>query len=176
MQVTQGWQTFQWLRFTLLSYPTATLIRLQIDEFSDSTLCVGISIGQPNCTTYGLLTRFGEGLIAQSYTCTRRIRRHSLACMRAKHIEDCRVGIEEWLVKKLRLRKDFGSVNYQIHQPVFQSHHHPQREARTTPIMEPSVIKPTNMTSCSRQVHQPQNNHGQTDHGLKKINHGKVFG
>ena len=35
---------------------------------------------------------------------------------------------EEWLVHNFGLRKDFGSVNSQIHQPVFQSHHHPQRE------------------------------------------------
>ena len=48
MQVTQGWQTFRWLRFTLLSFPAATLIRLQIDEFSDSTLCVGISNPDPS--------------------------------------------------------------------------------------------------------------------------------
>ena len=40
----------------------------------------------------------------------------------------CKVGTEEWLVHNFGLRKDFGSVNSQIHQPVFQSHHHPQRE------------------------------------------------
>ena len=73
-------------------------------------------------------------------------------------------------------RKDFGSVNFQIHQPVFQSHRHPQREARTTSILEPSVVKPTNVTNCPRQVHQPQHNHGQTDHGLKQINQCKVIG
>ena len=32
------------------------------------------------------------------------------------------------------------------------------------------------MTNCSRKVHQPPHNHGQTDHGLKQINHGKVIG
>ena len=90
-----------------------------------------------------------------------------------QHIEDCKVGIEEWLMQNFGLRKDFGSENYQIHQLVLQSHPLPQREARTS-IVEPSVIKPTNVTNCPRQVHQPQHNHGQT--GLKKINHVEVVG
>ena len=34
-----------------------------------------------------------------------------------KHIEDCEVGLGAWLVQNLRLRKDFDSVNYQIHAP-----------------------------------------------------------
>ena len=34
----------------------------------------------------------------------------------------------------------------------------------------------TNVTNCHGQVHQPQHNHGRTDHGLKKINHGNVIG
>ena len=32
----------------------------------------------------------------------------------AKHIEDCKVGIEELLVQNFGQRKDFGSFNYQI--------------------------------------------------------------
>ena len=90
----------------------------------------------------------------------------------ANLIEVQKVGTEELVVQ----RKSFRSVNYQIHQPVFRSHHHPQREARTTSILELSVVKPTNVTNCPRQVHQPQHNHGQTDHGLKQINQIKVIG
>ena len=39
-----------------------------------------------------------------------------------------------------------------------------------------TVTEPTNMTNCPKQVHQPQHNHGRTDHCLKQINHGKVIG
>ena len=42
--------------------------------------------------------------------------------------------------------------------------------------MEPSLIESTNVTNCPKQVHQPQHTRGRTDHGLKRINHGKVIG
>ena len=53
--------------------------------------------------------------------------------------------------------------------PVFDSHLHPTKVARTTSIMEPLSIEPTNVTNCPRLVHQPQHTHGRTDHGLKHI-------
>ena len=37
-----------------------------------------------------------------------------------------------------------------------------------------SLIEPTNVIHCTKQVHQPQHNHGRTDHGLKQINHGST--
>ena len=100
----------------------------------------------------------------------------NLECMRKAHR-----SFKSWHRRTLSCRtsdkrRDFGSVNFQIHQTVFQSHHHPQREAKTTSILELSVVKPTNVTNCPRQVHQPQHNHGQTDHGLKQINQFKVIG
>ena len=90
----------------------------------------------------------------------------------ANHIEDGKVGSEERLVQKFGPRKALGSMSYQTHQPVFQSHHHPKKEEDFE--YEPSVIKPTNVTNWPRQVHQSQHNHGQRDHGFKQINHGKV--
>ena len=95
--------------------------------------------------------------------------------MRKKHIEDCKVGTEERLVQNFGPTNDLGFVNFLIHQPVFHSEHHPQREARTTSIVESSVIMPNNVTHCPRHVHHPQHNHGQTERGLKQINHGEVI-
>ena len=50
---------------------------------------------------------------------------------------------------------------------------------RTTSIVELSIIErllmPTNVINCLRLVHQPQRNHGQTDHGVKQTGHGKVM-
>ena len=50
---------------------------------------------------------------------------------------------------------------------------------RTTSIVELSIIErlliPTNVINCLRLVHQPQRNHGQTDHGLKQTGHGNVM-
>ena len=94
----------------------------------------------------------------------------------ARHIEDCKVGAEVWLVQNFGLRKDFGFVNCQIHQPVFPSHRQRTKVTRRTSFMELSLIEPTNLTNCPRQVHQPQHNHGRTDHGLQLIRHGKVIG
>ena len=37
------------------------------------------------------------------------------------------------------------------------------------------MIEPTNVINCPREFHQPQHHHGQTDHGLKEINHSKVI-
>ena len=46
-----------------------------------------------------------------------------------------------------------------------------------TSIMEPSWTDTINVPNCTKKVHQPQHNHGRTDHGLKcLINHGKVIG
>ena len=41
-QKLQDWNTFRWSRITLLSDPAATLIRMKVHVFSDSTLCVGV--------------------------------------------------------------------------------------------------------------------------------------
>ena len=54
--------------------------------------------------------------------------------------------------------------------------HHPPKVTQTTSFMEPSLIESTNVTNGPKQVHQPQHTHGRTDHGLKRINHGKVIG
>ena len=75
-----------------------------------------------------------------------------------------------------RERVRFAELPDRLHLPVFQSHRHPQSVAGTTSIMEPSVMKPTNVTECSRPVHQQPRNRGQTDHGITQINHGKVTG
>ena len=97
----------------------------------------------------------------------------------AKHIE----RLESWNRRKARaeLRTNECLRFCELPDsptPVFQSQHHPQREARTTSIVESSVIMPNNVTrSAPGHVHHPQHNHGQTDRGLKqkKINHGEVI-
>ena len=94
----------------------------------------------------------------------------------AKHIEDYKAGTEDRLVHNFDFNKDVGSVNYQIHQTAVVMRHQPTKVTRTTSIMEPSLIEPTNVTNCPKQLHQPQHNHGPTDHVLKQINHGKVIG
>ena len=38
-----GFGPFRWPRIALLSDPAATLIRMKVHAFSDSTLCVGVS-------------------------------------------------------------------------------------------------------------------------------------
>ena len=47
---------------------------------------------------------------------------------------------------------------------------------QTTSIMEPLWIETIDVPDSPKQVHQPQHNHGRTDHGLKQIYHGKVIG
>ena len=54
--------------------------------------------------------------------------------------------------------------------------HHLTKVTRTATIVEPSLIESITVPNCPRHVHQPQHNHGRTDHGLKQINHGKVVG
>ena len=93
----------------------------------------------------------------------------------AKYIEDCKVETEDWLVHNFGPRKDFGSVNFQINQTAVVVSHHPTEVTKTTSIVDPSLIKPTNMTNCPKQDHQPQHNHGRRDHGLKQINHGNIL-
>ena len=70
----------------------------------------------------------------------------------AKHIEDCKVGTEEWLVRNFDLKKDVGSVIYRIHQTAVFMPHHPTQVTRTISVMEPSSIEPTNVPNCSKQV------------------------
>ena len=48
MQVSQDWNTFRFSRRALLGDPAAKLIRLKVDVFSDSTLCVGVSKPDPS--------------------------------------------------------------------------------------------------------------------------------
>ena len=54
---------------------------------------------------------------------------------------------------ELTTEKNFGCANYPIHQPVFQSPHHPWREEMTTSIMEASVITPTKVTNTLKPFH-----------------------
>ena len=50
--------------------------------------------------------------------------------------------------------------------------HQPTTVTRTTSITEPSLVELTNVTKCTKQVHQPKLNHGRMD----QVNHGKVIG
>ena len=97
----------------------------------------------------------------------------------AKHIEDNKVGTEDRLVQKFETSKVFGSVKYQIHQTTVVMPCQTTKVTRTTSIVELSIIErllmPTNVINCLRLVHQPQRNHGQTDHGLKQTGHGKLI-
>ena len=78
---------------------------------------------------------------------------------------------------ELRTRgKDFTDVNCQVHQTAVNMPHQPTKLTQTTSIMEHSWPDTINVSNCAKQVHQPQHNHGQTNHGLKQINHGKVIG
>ena len=91
-------------------------------------------------------------------------------------MEDCKVEAGDWLAQNLELSKDFTLANCQIHQTAVSMPHQPTKVTRTTSIREPSLIEPTNVTTCPKQVHQLQHNRGWTDHGLKQIRHGKVIG
>ena len=44
MQIWQDWNTFRWSRITLLNDSAAKLITMKVHVFSDSQLCVGVSI------------------------------------------------------------------------------------------------------------------------------------
>ena len=85
-----------------------------------------------------------------------------------ENTEDCKDGAEDWPVQSFELSKDSTIANFQIHKTAFKRRHHPMKATRTTSILEPSSIEPTN---CLKQVLQSQRNHGRTD----QINRGKVI-
>ena len=93
----------------------------------------------------------------------------------AKHTEYDKVGNEDRLAKEA-----FGGVKYQIHQTEVNMHHQPTKVTKTTSTMELLLIErllmPTNVINYLRPIHQPQRIHGQTDHGINQIHHGKVIG
>ena len=82
----------------------------------------------------------------------------------AKHIEDCKVGTEDWLVQNIELSTDFDFVNDQIHKIAVFMLHLPTNVTRTGRLrIEPKRIETIDVPSCPKQV------------GLKQINHGKVI-
>ena len=80
-----------------------------------------------------------------------------------KHNEDCKGGAEDWLAQNFELSNDFTLANCHIHPTAVFVPHQPTKVARTTSIMEPLLIEPTNVTNCPGQVHQPQHDRGRTD-------------
>ena len=106
--------------------------------------------------------RLGENPTAES----------CLDARREEHTEDCRVGAEDWLVQNFELSKDSTLVHSKIHKTVFKRRRHPTKVTRTTSIVEPSLLEPTNVTNFPKKVPQSQHNHGRMD----QTNHGKVIG
>ena len=119
------------------------------------------------------LTRFGELL---NHTFTSGTKESKTKSSWAEHMEDCKVDAGDWLAQNLELSKDFTLADLQIHQTAVSMPHQPTKVTRTTSIREPSLIEPTNVTKCPKQVHQLQHNRGWSDHGLKQIRHGKIIG
>ena len=87
----------------------------------------------------------------------------------AKHIEDGKVGTKDWLVQDFELSKDFGSVNCQIHQTTVVMPHRPTKVTRTTSVMEPSLIEPTNVTKSPIRAHGPWSQTDQSWQGSSAI-------
>ena len=83
---------------------------------------------------------------------------------------------EDRLAQNFEVSKGITVANFQIHETAVNMPHQPTKVKRTTSILEPSLIEPTNVTNCLKQVHQPRRNRGRKGHGLKQIRHGKVFG
>ena len=79
-------------------------------------------------------------------------------------LEDCKVGAGDWLAQNFDPSKDFNMANCQIHRSAEFMPRQPTKVTRTTLIMEPALIEPTNGTNCPKQFHQSQHNHGQTNH------------
>ena len=88
-----------------------------------------------------------------------------------EHTENSAVGLEDWSVRGFQLSKDLTVADCQVHKTVFKRRHQPTKATRTTSIMEPSLIEPTNVTNCPKQVPQSHQNPGRLD----QINHGKVI-
>ena len=92
------------------------------------------------------ISRFGGGSTAQSKTLN----------TFERHIEVRKVGAEEWPVQNVERSEDFtfcelpGSPDSHVYA------HQPTIVTRTTSIMEPSLIEPTSVTKCPKQVHQSQ--------------------
>ena len=61
-------------------------------------------------------------------------------------LEDCKVGAGDWLAQNFDLSKDFNVANCQIHQTAEFMPRQPTKVTRTTLIMEPALIEPTNGT------------------------------
>ena len=110
--------------------------------------------------------------MAQSYTYTRPRQKSQPSVHAQSTSKIAEVGTEDRLVHNFELSKDFGYVTFQMHwTPVFMPNH-PTKVTWMTSIMEPSLIEPTSVTKCPKEVHQSQHNHGRMD----QINHGKVIG
>ena len=76
---------------------------------------------------------------------------------------------KDWLVRNVELSKSCTLANCQIHQTAVDLP--PLTNESDEDDFEPSLIDPTNVTNCPKQVHQPQHKRG-----LKcQINHGKVI-
>ena len=77
-----------------------------------------------------------------------------------KPIEYFKVWLEDWLVQNFTLSKDFGFVNYQIHQAAVNMPHHPMKVTKTISIMELLLIErlvmPTSAINYTRHIHQPR--------------------
>ena len=120
------------------------------------------------------LTRFGHGPMAPSYTCITRVKMQNLEDMRKVHRR-----LQSWNRRtaraELRTEERFWFCELPDSQTAVVMPHHPTDVTRTTSIMDPSLIKPRNVTNCTKQVHQPQHNHGRLDQDLKQINHGNIL-
>ena len=106
-----------------------------------------------------------------NHTCTAGASESKTSSTGEEHTEDCKVGAEDWPVQNFELSKDSTIANCQIHKTAFKRRHHPMKATRTTSTSEPSLIEPTNLTTCLKQVLQSQRNHGRMD----QINRGKVI-
>ena len=84
----------------------------------------------------------------------RAIRNQNLEHVRRAHREDWNVGAEDWPVQNFKLKKYSAVVNCQILKTVFKRRHHPMKATRRISTVEPSLIEPTNVTNCLKQVPQ----------------------
>ena len=116
-------------------------------------------------------SHFGKGPVAESFEQFRVIRMEKTSDTYEKHTDTCKSGADEWLVHKFESNKDVGFNNHrsQIRAMVDR----PAKLTQTTSIMEPSWDR-HNVPNCPEQINPAQHNQGQTDHGVKQINHGKV--
>ena len=114
------------------------------------------------------LTRFGEGEMARTYTGTRSVRKQRSYVCAQSTLKITKLATKVGTCSNSNWRKPLVVWTTRFTRK--------QWWCSINPLLIERRLMPTNVVNYLRPNHQLERNHGQTDHGIKEMNHGKVTG